>query len=398
MGAIIKSARVHRTHRGLVTGLLALTVFGLFCARSLLHDVWTLASLPLIWWNHSEQFLISSHADSFDISFAKYSVEQTSAAPFDDRVPPILHHVAMGGAGAEHHIAKWQDVRQSCIEMHPGWEVHLWTDELASTFVADHFPELRETWENYRYPIQKIDALRYMILYHYGGGCLHSRRSCGCCALLTALGRRCHSRHGPSMSPGSRPAPSLRLCSPRRAPDRLFGRLHDGEQAQRICRRHGQESGEIQPALARVTLPDCLVQHGMPLRIVSSVRQLGICVARRRAAPLFPGAACIGPYQATRFPALTLFATRTIHAYQRNRTELKVLAGPPDNFKLHSLNGPVSTPIFNHLGSSSWHSYDAAMIVSLGKSRWKGPVMLAIASTGVFVAIRRSRRRRGVRV
>jgi len=173
MGAIIKSARVHRTHRGLLTCLLGLTLLGLFCARSLLYDISTLASLPLVWWNHSEQFLISSQADGFDLTFANYSTEQTSAAPFEDRVPPIIHHVAMGGAGAEHFIVKWQEVRQSCINIHPGWDVYLWTDELAATFVADHFPELREMWENYRYPIQKIDALRYMILYHYGGRCLH---------------------------------------------------------------------------------------------------------------------------------------------------------------------------------------------------------------------------------
>ncbi|KAK4450949.1 hypothetical protein QBC34DRAFT_60815 [Podospora aff. communis PSN243] len=334
MGAIMKSARVHRTHRGLLTGFLALAVLGLFCARSLLYDVWTLASLPVIWWNHSEQFLISSQTDGFDLSFANYSVEQTSAAPFDDRVPPILHHVAMGGAGAEHHIAKWQHVRHSCIDMHSGWDVYLWTDELASTFVADHFPEFREMWENYRYPIQKIDALRYMILYHYGGVILDMDLQC-----RRALG----------------PLRRFDFVAPAAHPTGFSVGFM-------MASKRNEFVGAMVKNLKRYN------RHWLGL-----------------------------PYPTVMFSTGCHYAS-TIHAYQRNRTELKVLAGPPDNFKLHSLNGPVSTPIFNHLGSSSWHSYDAAMIVSLGKSRWKGPLMLSIAATATFVVIRRSRRRRGIRV
>ena len=88
-----------------------------------------------------------------------------------------------------------------------------------------------------------------------------------------------------------------------------------------------------------------------------------------------------------------------IHAYQPNRTELKVLAGPADNFKMHSLNGHVSTPIFNHLGSSSWHSYDAALIVSVGRTMGTKLPLLAVASGAVaFLIIRRQKRRRGSRV
>lgn len=81
--------------------------------------------------------------------------------------------------------------------------------------------------------------------------------------------------------------------------------------------------------------------------------------------------------------------TRTIHALQPNRTELKILAGPKDNFKLHSLNGPVSTPIFDHLGSSSWHSYDASLIVSVGKlAKWRLPLFIAGVLCAVFLVVR----------
>lgn len=63
---------------------------------------------------------------------------------------------------------------------------------------------------------------------------------------------------------------------------------------------------------------------------------------------------------------------------------------------MHRLNGPVKTPIFDHLGSSSWHSYDAAMIVSLGKegAKCKVPILLVGGSLVTFVIMRRMRRRR----
>lgn len=81
---------------------------------------------------------------------------------------------------------------------------------------------------------------------------------------------------------------------------------------------------------------------------------------------------------------------RTIHALQPNRSELKILAGPLDNFKLHSLNGPVSTPIFTHFGSSSWHSYDASLIVSLHKyTKWWISLFILGAAAAVFLMVRR---------
>jgi hypothetical protein len=33
----------------------------------------------------------------------------------------------------------------------------------------------------------------------------------------------------------------------------------------------------------------------------------------------------------------------------------------------YTLNGDVMAPLFHHLGASSWHSFDAFLIVSVGK-------------------------------
>lgn len=53
---------------------------------------------------------------------------------------------------------------------------------------------------------------------------------------------------------------------------------------------------------------------------------------------------------------------RTIYTMQRNTSTLRVLTGPPENPRMHMLNGVVNTPLFRHLGSSSWHEKDARFI------------------------------------
>lgn len=147
-----------------------LSVLLLISVRKTLYTAWTLAVLPLTWSRGASSFVISQEADKFDVTFESYDKAQTNAGQgLEDRVPPILHHVMLGhapGAGVED---KWKKARQSCLDMHPGWEAHLWTDDKAAAFVADRFPHLKAMWDSYPFPIQRIDALRHMILYEYGG-------------------------------------------------------------------------------------------------------------------------------------------------------------------------------------------------------------------------------------
>lgn len=78
-----------------------------------------------------------------------------------------------------------------------------------------------------------------------------------------------------------------------------------------------------------------------------------------------------------------------MHALQPDRTSLKVLAGPPGRYGLHSLNGHAVTPIFEHLGSSAWHSFDAALIVLLGRLTAQQVVLLVVVALGLgAVAVR----------
>ncbi|CAL5227917.1 g10962 [Coccomyxa viridis] len=64
---------------------------------------------------------------------------------------------------------QWQAARQSCIDMHPSFHFRLWTDEDARALIARDLPELLPTFDSYPFNIQRADAIRYVLLYKFGG-------------------------------------------------------------------------------------------------------------------------------------------------------------------------------------------------------------------------------------
>ena len=52
---------------------------------------------------------------------------------------------------------------------HPGWKYILWTDAMNRDLINNHFPWFLEKYDNYKYNIQRADAIRYFILWKYGG-------------------------------------------------------------------------------------------------------------------------------------------------------------------------------------------------------------------------------------
>jgi len=159
--------RSSRSRQLFLLALAGTSLLTFWACRDLLRTTWTLVSLPLIWPHDAAQYMLSREADDFDVTFANYSTAQdTAGSPYEDVVPPVLHHIALGG-GAIRPV--WENAMQACLEWHPGWESHLWTDTNARNFVAERFPEMLPTWDGYQYFVQRVDALRYMVLYEYGG-------------------------------------------------------------------------------------------------------------------------------------------------------------------------------------------------------------------------------------
>ncbi|KAM5345062.1 hypothetical protein ACJ41O_010924 [Fusarium nematophilum] len=93
----------------------------------------------------------------------KDSDKRRPAAP--RKIPRILHQTVKNETIPE----KWVESQQSCKEMYHDYEYKLWTDETAREFLSAEYPWFVDVWDNYVFPIQRADSIRYFILYHYGG-------------------------------------------------------------------------------------------------------------------------------------------------------------------------------------------------------------------------------------
>jgi len=67
---------------------------------------------------------------------------------------------------------KWSDWHAAWHRLFPeseGYKHILWTDDMMLDFITEHYPWFLPVYNSYPANIQRVDASRYFILYHYGG-------------------------------------------------------------------------------------------------------------------------------------------------------------------------------------------------------------------------------------
>ncbi|KUJ17407.1 uncharacterized protein LY89DRAFT_696850 [Mollisia scopiformis] len=91
-------------------------------------------------------------------------------------IPKIVHqvfhdwgHVGEGREGNETMPEDWEEVRRGCVERNGGWEFMLWTEIKSREFIRENYPWFLDTYDGYRFPVQRVDTVRYFLLRHYGG-------------------------------------------------------------------------------------------------------------------------------------------------------------------------------------------------------------------------------------
>lgn len=128
------------------------------------------------------QFLISIHLiivlfllyQTFDLITLIYDdsyqdalldIDLNPTSPKDQLIPKIIHQTYKD----TNIPLKWQKGQQNCINLHQDYQYILWTDDMAREFISEEYPWFLNTWDNYKYPIERADAIRYFALSHFGG-------------------------------------------------------------------------------------------------------------------------------------------------------------------------------------------------------------------------------------
>ncbi|KZV76137.1 glycosyltransferase family 32 protein [Peniophora sp. CONT] len=99
----------------------------------------------------------------YDLSWNETLNDTTQHKP--ERIPRIIHQTWKTETLPE----RWQNVSDGCRQLMPDYEYMLWTDASSRDFISEQYPWFLETFDNYPYPIQRADAIRYFVLHHYGG-------------------------------------------------------------------------------------------------------------------------------------------------------------------------------------------------------------------------------------
>ncbi|KAK3402547.1 nucleotide-diphospho-sugar transferase [Sordaria brevicollis] len=87
------------------------------------------------------------------------------------QIPKIIHQIFHNWKDPQNETlpGDWEEQRRSCVEGNPGWEYKLWTPTTSLSFLSTYYPTFLPSYLSYPHPVQRVDALRYFLLYHYGG-------------------------------------------------------------------------------------------------------------------------------------------------------------------------------------------------------------------------------------
>lgn len=81
------------------------------------------------------------------------------------RIPRIIHQVYKTNQVPD----RWQPAHQLVREQNADYEIRLWSDSEALAFLRQHYPDFVPVYVTYPYDIQRADAIRYFLIYHFGG-------------------------------------------------------------------------------------------------------------------------------------------------------------------------------------------------------------------------------------
>ncbi|KAJ3041176.1 hypothetical protein HK097_002371 [Rhizophlyctis rosea] len=235
--------------------------------------------------------------------------------PDSPPIPKTIHYILIDRP-LDDIPEEWREARLSCLGLHPDWEFKFWDRDAAESFFEREHPWFLDEWRGYKYPIQRADALRYFVLYSYGGVYLDMDLAC----------RRSLDpfRRFDFLSPAAHPVGVSNgfMMSPPRAP--LLNRL-----------------------IQNLTPFNHFYFSAYPTVMFSTG-----CMFLSAHLNIFRPTLLFDPVTGS---------TR--------REQIKVLGGVRNK-----LSGRVTTPLFRHLGASSWHQDDARVYSNLGKFLKKVPI------------------------
>lgn len=116
--------------------------------------------------------LITAHQENRAIEFDDYASFHTNDS--DAKIPPIIHFIWFQNLYDSHldvseiptHGSK---APEHCQSRNANFTVNVWNATAARNLIEEHYEWFLPTYDGYKHPIQRVDAFKYFVLWHYGG-------------------------------------------------------------------------------------------------------------------------------------------------------------------------------------------------------------------------------------
>lgn len=89
-----------------------------------------------------------------------------------NEIPKIIHKIWFNFSGkpqGEHPKEDHQKYEKECQQLNNDYTIMYWNENDANEFIKNYYSFFYPYFMSYPLKIQKVDSLRYFILYHYGG-------------------------------------------------------------------------------------------------------------------------------------------------------------------------------------------------------------------------------------
>jgi mannosyltransferase OCH1-like enzyme len=100
--------------------------------------------------------------------------KNNSSSLYSPKIPRIIHFIwfkdlYQSHDGASDIPSHGSDTPDLCRKYNPDFEINIWNTTAAQNFFETEYAWFLPTYHAYTHPIQRVDALKYFLLWHYGG-------------------------------------------------------------------------------------------------------------------------------------------------------------------------------------------------------------------------------------
>lgn len=118
------------------------------------------------------QALHSAREAKRPIEYDDYSTFQS--AGLQENIPPIIHFIWFANLYDAHlDVSKIPEKGSAapdhCRSHNANFTVNVWNATDARALIETHYEWFLTTYDGYKHPIQRVDAFKYFVLFHYGG-------------------------------------------------------------------------------------------------------------------------------------------------------------------------------------------------------------------------------------